>query len=112
MPRAKRTTLMSPRSIRTQLPLAAGEVGLAGLLAAVTVALLTTAIMRYFDPTHVGLWVAPGVFALGVIDDPSRAREVLGNDVYLVALVFIVTTFPVCRELIVSARQRLRPANS
>ena len=104
--------MVIPRTPRTQLPLAAGEFSLAGLLAAFTVALLTTAVMRYIDPAHAGLWVAPGVFALGVIDDPTRAHEVLGNHVYLLALFFMVTTLPVCRELIVSARQRLRPLHS
>lgn len=104
--------MTTSRSTRTQLSLAAGEFGLAGLLAAFTVALLTTAIMRCIDPAHAGLWVAPGVFALGVIDDPSRAREVLGHDIYLLALVFVVTTCPVCRELIASALQRVRPMHS
>ena len=104
--------MTTSRSSRTQLPLAAGEFGIAGLLAALTVALLATAIMRYIDPTHAGLWVAPGVFALGVIDDPNRAREVLGNHVYLLAFFFMLITFPVCRELIVSALQRVRALHS
>lgn len=104
--------MITPRSPRTRLAIAACEFGLAVLLAAFTLALVTTAIMRYIDPAQAGLWVAPGVFALGVIDDPNRAREVLGTHVYPLALVFMLFSFPVCRELIVSARQRVRPLHS
>ena len=56
-------------------------------MSALVMAALT--IMKLIDPTHVGLWISEKQKFLGIIDNPSLAREVLGNWVYPLAAAVI-----------------------
>jgi hypothetical protein len=54
-------------------------------LGAVTALIVSVAVMKVFDPVHAGLWMSETQQFIGVIDDPSAAREILGNWVFVIA---------------------------
>lgn len=74
----------------------------AGLLAAV-------AIMKLVDPVHVGVWTnAEGVLFIGGIDDPGRAREILGVMIFPLAFAALAIAWLMTRLLGAWALRRLR----
>lgn len=90
--------------------LGAAAAGLAIILAWAIAALVTyTAILKISDPTHVGLWVSESFQFIGVIDDPSTGREVLGPWITPLALVCVVAAWLITKALAVWALKRLAP---
>jgi uncharacterized membrane protein len=71
------------RAHRSAVALAAFAVLLA--LGASTALIVSVAVMKIFDPVHAGLWVSDTQQFIGVIDDPTAARELLGNWVFAIA---------------------------
>lgn len=65
--------------------LAAGAALILLVLALVALTAISLVIMKLRDPVHAGLWIGPGQRFIGVIDDPGRAREVLGVWLYPLA---------------------------
>ena len=49
------------------------------LLAVVVFTAVSVALFKLGDPAHTGLWHGPHAFFIGRIDDPSKAKELLGN---------------------------------
>jgi len=60
---------------------------LLGLFAA---GVLLTAVMRFLDPVHWGVWVSSRMLLIGHVDDPSVARELLGAGIYPFAVVSLI----------------------
>lgn len=52
--------------------------------------IVLTALMRYFDPLHWGLWIAPEMLLLGRVADPGQAHEVLGDRIYTIAALVVL----------------------
>lgn len=78
------------------------------LLAAVGVAGLTVAVMKPFDPDHLGLWVSPrGDFFLGHADTQSGRREILGMWIYLLAVLDLAAIWFAARLILLWAVRRL-----
>jgi len=73
-----------------------------------SVAVLTVA-LKIFDPVHAGLWVGPGVAFVGVIDDPTTARELLGAWLFPAAAVFLTVVVIAARLLLSVVVPRLTP---
>jgi len=69
------------------------------LVAAFGAGVAYTAVMKIVDPEHAGLWVGNGnaIFFIGMIDDTSRAHEVLGYGLFPFAAVAIVLCWLGCR---------------
>lgn len=65
--------------------LAAGAGLILVVLALVAFAIASLVIMKLHDPVRAGLWIGPGQRFIGVIDDPSQAREMLGLWLYPLA---------------------------
>lgn len=88
--------------------LAAAGAGLAILVIWVLAALVAyVAVLKVSDPAHVGLWSGQHFFFLGIIDDPSTGRELLGPWITPLALVCIVIAWLVTRYLAVWGLKRL-----
>lgn len=88
--------------------LAAAGAGLAILVIWVLAALVAyVAVLKVSDPAHVGLWSGQHFFFLGIIDDPSTGRELLGPWITPLALVCIVIAWFATRYLAVWALKRL-----
>lgn len=68
--------------------------------------------MRLFDPEHWGLWSSPTMLLFGVVDDPTQARELLGDRIYAVAALVVVLSFLAGRQLLQSATRRIWPEAS
>ncbi|HEV7227198.1 hypothetical protein [Brevundimonas sp.] len=81
-----------------------------------SVAVLTVA-LKIFDPVHAGLWLGPGVAFVGVIDDPSTARELLGAWLFPGVAVFLTLVVIAARLLLslvvprLTTRSHLPPAS-
>lgn len=71
------------------------------LLAAVALPLAHLAVLKLLDPAHVGLWSGPGdQFFIGVIDDPSSSRELLGLWIFPLAVAALVFAWWVGRAVL------------
>ncbi len=88
--------------------LAAAGAGFVILLAWSLAALVVfVAILKIDDPAHVGLWLGDRFFFLGIIDDPSAGRELLGPWIAPFALVCVVLSWIATRSLAAWALKRL-----
>lgn len=76
------------------------------LLCVFTGGVVLTAIMRFADPIHWGLWLAPGMLLFGRVDDPS-ATELLGAWIYPVAIVIALISWAVGRIVLLWAINRI-----
>ena len=81
------------------------------VLGGVAFGAVLTAVVKIFDPAIAGLWVGPRIFALGITNDPSHARELLGNWVFpvlalIVALCWILGRMVLLWSLRMLARTR------
>jgi len=56
-------------------------------LGASAVLTLSVAVFEIGDPVHTGLWVSDDQTFIGVIDDPSSARDLLGGWIFVLAAV-------------------------
>ena len=65
------------------------------------------AILKIDDPTHVGLWLGDRFFFLGIIDDPSTGRELLGAWMAPLAFVSVVLSWIATRSLAARALKHL-----
>lgn len=74
--------------------------------AAVAVAAYLVA-LKISDPAHVGLWKGEGFFFIGIIDDPSSGRELLGPWLPVIALVVVLAAWGLTQWLAVWALKRL-----
>ena len=93
---------------RAARSVAAAGAGLAVLVIWVLAALVAyVAVLKVSDPTHVGLWSGEHIFFLGIIDDPSTGRELLGPWITPLALVCIAIAWVATRFLAVWALKRL-----
>lgn len=89
---------------------AAAGAGILILLTWVVAALISyVAILKISDPTHVGLWKGGRNFFIGIIDDPSTAKELLGPWITPLALVVVILAWLITRALAVWALRRLAP---
>jgi uncharacterized membrane protein len=68
-------------------------------------------VLKISDPAHVGLWRGEGFFFIGIIDDPSSGRELLGPWLPAIALFFILVAWGLTHILAVWALSRLAPRN-
>jgi hypothetical protein len=68
-----------------------------------------TAILKLSHPEIAGLWVGPGHFVFGTIDDPSRSRELLGAWIFPLAGVGLVLAWLATRRLTSAAVRRFGP---
>lgn len=66
---------------------AAAALAVVLLLAASAALTLSVAVFEIGDPVHTGLWVSQDQTFIGVIDDPSSARELLGGWIFVLAAV-------------------------
>ena len=78
------------------------------ILGGLAVGVLITAGWKVFDPVHAGLWVSATAFHFGTIDDPSSARELLGNWIYPVALVIAALCWMLGRLVMIWAVRTIR----
>ena len=65
------------------------------------------AVTKIFHPDTVGLWSGGDMFFLGIIDDPSTARELLGVWIFPLAFALLVFAILVTRRLALWALRRL-----
>lgn len=93
------------RSLLAVLALAA--VTALGVAAFTAVSLV---IMKLQDPAHVGLWIGPRQQFIGVIDDPSQAREYLGGWLYPLAALVLTLAAVLGRLLLLWSVRRLARA--
>jgi len=69
-----------------------------------------TAIVKIFDPAHAGLWVGPRIFGLGITDDPSHARELLGNWIFPVTALIVALCWILGRMVLLWSLRTLAKA--
>lgn len=70
---------------------------------------LISGVWKIFDPTHVGLWIGPRDFALGVIDHPEGSRELLGGWMYPLCAAAVGVAWLICRTVLRWAVRTLSP---
>jgi len=87
-----------------------GEIAVAGGAITVAACVSLTALMRFFDPSHWGLWMSPRIFMIGVIDDPNAAQEMLGAQIYPIALLVAFLGAMVAKEAWALAQDHWRHA--
>lgn len=95
--------------------LAFAAVAAACLLSAGAFLVVTTAIYKVIDPAHAGLWSGRAGFFIGIIDDPTSARELLGAWIFPLAALSLVLAWLALRLILVGALRaiaRNRPATS
>lgn len=63
--------------------------------------------LKITDPAHVGLWRGERFFFIGIIDDPSTGRELLGPWLPAIALLVIVLAWALTHVIAVWALKRL-----
>lgn len=68
-----------------------------------------TAILKVSDPAHVGLWRGANFFFIGIIDDPSTGKELLGPWITPLALACVIAAWLITRSIAVWALKRLTP---
>jgi uncharacterized membrane protein len=71
-----------------------------GLFAA---GVILTALMRFFDPVHWGLWLSSHFVLFGHVDRGDQARELLGAWIYPFAVVSLVACWLAGRAALLSA---------
>jgi len=100
------------RAHRSLLAFAAVAAGC--LLSAGAFLVVTTAIFKLTDPVHAGLWSGRAGFFIGIIDDPTSARELLGIWIFPLAVLSVVLAWLAVRLVLVGALGRIardRPAS-
>ncbi|MDQ0462923.1 putative membrane protein [Caulobacter ginsengisoli] len=70
---------------------------------------LIAGVWKIFDPAHVGMWVGPRDFALGVVDHPEASRELLGNWMYPLCAAAVALAWFICRGVLLWAVRILAP---
>lgn len=65
------------------------------------------AILKVSDPAHVGLWSGENFFFIGIIDDPSSGRELLGPWITPLALVCVTFAWVITHAVAVWTLKRL-----
>lgn len=63
--------------------------------------------LKISDPAHIGLWKGEGFFFIGIIDDPSSGRELLGPWLPVIALAVVLVAWALTQWLAVWALKRL-----
>lgn len=76
------------------------------LVWALALLVAVVAVMKIFNPATVGLWSGTQVFFLGVIDDPSSARELLGVGIFPVAFMLLGFAWLITRRAAMWALNR------
>jgi len=76
-------------------------------LAAIAFAATLTAIVKIADPVHAGLWSSKTQLFLGVINDPGATRELLGNWIYVLAILSVALAVIVGRAVLILAVRTL-----
>jgi hypothetical protein len=79
-------------------------------LAAVSLVAVGVSVAKLVDPRHAGLWRGGHAFFIGVIDDPSGARELLGYWLFPLAVAVLVLTWVLGRVVLVWAVRSLAAA--
>jgi len=67
------------------------------------------AILKIGDPAHVGLWRSEHFFFIGIIDDPTTGRELLGPWITPLALIAVVGAWIITRTIATWALRRFVP---
>jgi uncharacterized membrane protein len=101
------------RAHRSFVALAA--VALVSVLAAAAFVVVLTAIIKVFDPAHAGLWRGSSALFIGVIDDPSKAHELLGAWIFPLAALAVLLTWLIGRVILLAALRvlpRVRASSS
>jgi hypothetical protein len=80
------------------------------LLGAVAIGAGLTGIVKIFDPAHAGLWVGPGIFVLGITDDPARAHELLGYWIFPVTALMVAVSWILGRMVLLWSLRTLAKA--
>jgi hypothetical protein len=70
---------------------------------------LFAGIWKIFDPAHVGMWVGPRDFALGVVDHPEDSRELLGAWMYPLCAAAVALAWFICRTVLLWAVRTIAP---
>lgn len=66
---------------RTDFIIGASQLSFAVLIGILALGVSVTALMHAVDPEHFGLWVSQTMFVFGGLEDPTLAREVLGDKI-------------------------------
>ncbi|WP_340648241.1 DUF1700 domain-containing protein [Pseudoxanthomonas winnipegensis] len=75
----------------------------AGCIGLFAIVIVLTVVMRLLDPVHWGLWLTARSLILGVVDDPSEGRELLGAWLYAWAVLGIVVCWAVGRTVLLAS---------
>ncbi|HSE11210.1 MAG TPA: DUF1700 domain-containing protein [Rudaea sp.] len=73
------------------------------LLAAIALAMIGMVISKLIDPAHTGLWWSDSQFFLGTINDPEKARDLLGLWLYPAAVFGVLLCWLLARLVLVRA---------
>jgi hypothetical protein len=79
------------------------------LLGLVAFSMMIMVWLKVTDPAHAGLWIGPHEQFIGVIDDPSKARDVLGLWLYPLAALVLLLGWTIGRAILIWAVRTLRP---
>jgi uncharacterized membrane protein len=80
------------------------------VVAAASLVAVAVSIAKLFDPRHAGLWRGAHAFFIGVIDDPSTARELLGYWLFPLAVAVLAIAWVLGRLVLVWAVRSLAAA--
>lgn len=79
------------------------------VLALLSLSALGMVVMKITDPVHAGLWMGPHEQFIGVIDDPTQARELLGFWLYPLAALVMLIAWTLGRLTLIGTVRILRP---
>jgi hypothetical protein len=97
------------RRVHRSLIAASAFIALA-LIASLAFGIVVTAVFKLFDPIHVGLWCGKYQLFFGVIDDPAKARELLGNWIFSVAFLSVAFAWLAGRFVLLRALRSIAHA--
>ncbi len=93
---------------RTDFIIGVSQLSFAVLIGILALGVSVTALMHAVDPEHFGLWVSQTMFLFGGLEDPTQAREVLGDKIYLYAAAAALIAIPTIRELSQTGLRRFK----
>lgn len=97
---------------RTDFIIGVSQLGFAVLIGILALGVSVTALMHAVNPEHFGLWVSQTMFVFGGLEDPTLAREVLGDKIYLYAAAGALIAIPTIWELSQAALKRFKQTAS
>ncbi|MBC3930433.1 hypothetical protein [Undibacterium curvum] len=93
---------------RTDFIICVSQLSFAVLIGILALGVSVTALMHAVDPEHFGPWVSKTMFVFGGLEDPTMAREVLGDKIYLYAAAGALIAIPTIWEQSQAALKRFK----